>query len=246
MPTSHLAKQRLFILLSLADLVLTWWLLVRSGDVVAEGNPIAAWSLHCFGWLGLIAFKVGIILVVLGLVKIIHGSRPRVGGRVLDFGCVVLAGVVLYSLSLCPATLQASEARLADVLQETRAYQDRLNQANARESQARIAFWCLFERLAGGVADEEYRLDEAAGLLMATEYMQNATWLQALATVSPGRPPRECLAARLVLHLILVRDHESRAQARQLAVRLVTELENTYGQPAPDRLVREINALPAE
>ena len=54
----------LFIALSGADLFLTWRLLSSRGSAVYESNPVAAWFLGRFGWMGLTAFKAVAVLVV--------------------------------------------------------------------------------------------------------------------------------------------------------------------------------------
>jgi hypothetical protein len=105
----HPGKQLLFALLSLIDLSLTWWLLSRSGGQVYEGNPVARWWLANHGWLGLAVFKVGGVLLVVGLAAVISHYRPRAGGRVLGFACAALTVVVLYSASLCRGIPEALE-----------------------------------------------------------------------------------------------------------------------------------------
>ena len=80
-------KQLLFVVLSLADLALTWWLFTSSNGQVDEANPLARWWLAQFGWLGLAAFKAGVVVLVVGLAGLIGRSRPRTAGRVLDLGC---------------------------------------------------------------------------------------------------------------------------------------------------------------
>src|SRR4051794_8336733 len=97
----HPRKQLLFVLLSLADLSLTWWLVDRSGGQVYESNPLASWWLRSYGWFGLAGFKVGEVFLVLGLAVVIAHSRVRAGARILEFACTTLGFLVLYSVSLC-------------------------------------------------------------------------------------------------------------------------------------------------
>ena len=54
---THPRKQLLFILLSLVDLALTWWLLAHSYGQVYEANPVARWWLMRYGAAGLAGFK---------------------------------------------------------------------------------------------------------------------------------------------------------------------------------------------
>jgi hypothetical protein len=94
---SHPRKLALFAALNLADLALTWHLVGRGGGAAYESNPVAAWWLVSFGWAGLAGFKLAAVGVVAALALVVSRSRPRVGGRLLAFGCSALLGVVLYS-----------------------------------------------------------------------------------------------------------------------------------------------------
>jgi hypothetical protein len=67
---------------------------------VYESNPIAAWWLASYGWGGLVAYKLAILMVVGGLVAGIARWRPRTGELILVFACGAQSTVVLYSLFL--------------------------------------------------------------------------------------------------------------------------------------------------
>lgn len=96
----HPCHLTLFFALSAADLVLTWWLVVHTGNEVYESNPVAAWWLARYGWAGLTVFKGMAVLLVTGLATLISVSRPQSGGRVLAFGCAAVGAVVCYSTFL--------------------------------------------------------------------------------------------------------------------------------------------------
>jgi DNA-directed RNA polymerase specialized sigma24 family protein len=96
-------KQLLFLIVSLADLALTCWLLRHSDGQIYEANPIARWWLVRFGAAGLACFKGAVVLLVLTLADFIARRRPRAAGRILVFGCVSTVLVVVYSAALCPA-----------------------------------------------------------------------------------------------------------------------------------------------
>src|SRR5438552_959845 len=98
--TLHSGKLLVFAALSFADFMLTAHLLQRNGGHVYEGNPIASAWLNSYGWAGLAMFKSLMVLLVVGLCLVISRHRPRVGGRVLQLGCFVTGGVVLYSCFL--------------------------------------------------------------------------------------------------------------------------------------------------
>jgi hypothetical protein len=89
-----------FVLLNLADLFLTWKLMHASGGQVIESNPVAAWWLAAYGWAGMTAFKLGMLLVVGSLVGGIACLRPRAGELLLVFGCGAQSAVVLDSVFL--------------------------------------------------------------------------------------------------------------------------------------------------
>src|SRR5205823_2460235 len=57
------ASLPLFLILSVADLLLTWFLVGSGNGPVYEANPAAAWALSRFGWAGLAAVKVASVLV---------------------------------------------------------------------------------------------------------------------------------------------------------------------------------------
>jgi hypothetical protein len=97
---AHPGKLLAFVLLSLADLFLTWLLVSGSDGEVYESNPVAGFCLNLFGWLGLGVYKFLSVTLVSTLVLIISRSRPRAGGRILVFACVSLTAVVLYSCFL--------------------------------------------------------------------------------------------------------------------------------------------------
>jgi hypothetical protein len=108
---THPRKQLLFVVLSLADLTLTCWLLGHSEGQVYEVNPVAGWWLARHGAAGLAGFKGAVVLLVLTLTAVISRRKPQTAGRILTFGCVSLIFVVLYSVALCPAACHLPEER---------------------------------------------------------------------------------------------------------------------------------------
>jgi hypothetical protein len=114
--TGHPGKLALFVLLSVADLALTWWLISGTGGEVYESNPVADFLLRAYGWLGLGVFKFAVVMLVSTLVLVISRSRPRAGGRILLFACSMLACVVLYScfltweVGLSPPAIRSGQA----------------------------------------------------------------------------------------------------------------------------------------
>lgn len=216
-PSAHPRKQLLFVLLSLADLLLTWWLLDHSRGQVYERNPIALWWLTHHGWLGMIAFKASVVLLVLGLAAIISRSRPRSGGFVLRFACSALLLVVFYSASLCQTVSRNPVARSAAA---ARTIEEKMQQARAY----RATLTALCEELIAG----RCTLRQAAQRLGRTPQGNDPAWRRTLATVNPGRSFQECLAGDIICFAVSSRTN---AEAAQLLARFEKDYEFTYGRP---------------
>ncbi len=229
----HPARFGLYITLSLADLVLTCILLTRAGDVVGEANPFANWWLRQFGWVGFAVFKGSLVGAVLGLVAAIAWLRPLLAVRLLDFACLSVGSVVLYSLCLLPAVLPSMEDQQAAQLS---AELEEWNQEQKRDVRQNAAYWALFTRLTDAVVTGEYSLDEAAELLLLTPRLQDPIRLRNLGARDPGRPPRELLA------LVLIRRVKAQSAAvwesagRKHIARLLRDFQQIYGAPIPDDL----------
>jgi len=95
-----------FMLVNFLDAAFTWILLTRgnrSGDgglTFVETNRIAGYFLNHWGLKGLFAFKLALVafVCVVGLtIALRHEERAR---SVLNFGTLVVTGVVLYSVWL--------------------------------------------------------------------------------------------------------------------------------------------------
>src|SRR4051812_8045155 len=94
-----------FVVLSLLDLGLTWYLLEMQGECFYEANPIAAGVLANWGWWGLAGYKLTCASTVLTAGLIVSRRRPRVARRLLALACPVVAVVVAYSLVLLTRNL---------------------------------------------------------------------------------------------------------------------------------------------
>jgi hypothetical protein len=86
--------------LSVADFLLTWWLISSTGGIVYESNPLAGWLLNRYGWLGLAAFKAVAVSAVVGSAAALCLRRRPAGEHVLTFACSATGAVVLYSCLL--------------------------------------------------------------------------------------------------------------------------------------------------
>lgn len=89
----------LFLLLSIADLVITYYLLNLSPDFY-ESNPIANWFFKHWNIAGMTFFKFGVVAFVITIAEFVERKRPGFGKFVLITGCLVTAAVVVYSIRL--------------------------------------------------------------------------------------------------------------------------------------------------
>ena len=93
----------LYVVLSVADFVLTFALLKLSDGFAYESNPIAAACLTHHGWGGLAAFKATVGFVGL--------KRKWLGAMLAVYGCSVLVSVILYSNQLIAEARQHISTR---------------------------------------------------------------------------------------------------------------------------------------
>jgi hypothetical protein len=226
----HPRKLVLFTLFSLADLVLTWLLLQRGDGVVYESNPVAGWWLAAFGWAGLAGFKVGTVLLVTALAILISRHRPLVGGRVLDFGCSLLAVVIGYSCYL---------AHLDTRAEETPREASELAQANARmeaETNRGAEYRSLMQELTGDLIASRCSLVEATTRLRNNAKAKDPNWLDRLQRCYGRTNNEECLAINLIVQSLSQQRDDPAATAR-LFRRLETEFRASYGVECPGNLL---------
>jgi hypothetical protein len=99
-PASPIGSEGLLlVVLSLADLLLTYRLLAM-GTVFYEGNPVARWVFDRWNVAGLIAYKFGLVALVVVLGHVIELRRPGWGRAVVLFGCLAAAVVFVQGLRL--------------------------------------------------------------------------------------------------------------------------------------------------
>lgn len=96
------AETALYLLLSIADLLITYFLLRQQGEQVqfVEANPVARSILHHWGIKGMIYFKFGMVAFICVIVQIIARYRPFTARLVLLFAIVMMIYVVVYSVRL--------------------------------------------------------------------------------------------------------------------------------------------------
>jgi hypothetical protein len=222
-----LRKLLLFAVLNLTDFGLTWYLLRAGGGEVYESNPVAAWWLAHYGWLGLAGFKAATVALAAGLGVLVFLRRPQAGHRLLGFGCAALAAVVLYSAYLCddlrrrPAGLDSAEVAR---LQESEA---RLDVGLRRAGTFRDVLAAAADDLRGG----RCALEEAVGRLAATEQANDTAFMRRFQIYYPGRGERECLALALVNHIRWEQD--ASAAGATFRRDLEAQFLALYGHPIP-------------
>jgi len=97
-----------FVLVNVLDYLMTYIVLYTShmhGSPLQlrliESNPIAAYFINHWGPLkGLLGFKLGMVVAICLITQRIALRQPRTAKLVLNFGTLVTAVVVIYSLSL--------------------------------------------------------------------------------------------------------------------------------------------------
>ena len=223
----HPTKQLSFVLLSLADLVLTWALIRDDLGHVYESNPVAAWCLHRQGWAGLAMFKVLMVLTSIGLSIAISRRRPRTGGSILILGCVITACVVLYSSYLyLDVTLTGADDELRQVHEQIAQSRSKLDRV--------MRFHRLQELLADELASGRRSLSEALAEYEPASHVQTGAWLDELRRSDPSRSLRESLAVHLMSLSLAKRTNDPQA-ARVLAQRLEDEYRSLFGTPPSRR-----------
>ncbi|WP_145259037.1 DUF5658 family protein [Calycomorphotria hydatis] len=94
----HAGLIRIYLLVSLADLVMTYFLL-RTGSF-HEANPIARWFLYGWGIRGMVYYKFTLVAIVCAISQFVARQREELGRFVLQVGIAVTFGVVCYGLTL--------------------------------------------------------------------------------------------------------------------------------------------------
>jgi hypothetical protein len=221
---SHPTKSLIFLALSFADLVLTWLLLGQSTGEVYESNPIANWWLARYGWSGLIGFKASAVLLVMGLGLVISWHRPRLGGRVLEFGCFAVAAVVLYSMGLVGQQFLAAEGESPRLAEEQMP-----GELLCRPS---VDFDKLRERLSYDLVAHRRTLEDAARALAETNTGRNPIFQNSMARLYPDLTFTASLAANLVKFTIATAPGDA-TDVRRLAEALLSEFHASYATTPP-------------
>lgn len=90
LPLEH--ETCLFLLVNLADFVVTAWLIHAAG--FREANRLAVWVLQHWGWRGLLAYKFGLVAAVCLLTQAIARRHAETSRRLLQGATVLFAAVL--------------------------------------------------------------------------------------------------------------------------------------------------------
>ena len=93
LPLEH--ETSLFILVSVLDVLMTWYLL--SGGTHIEANPVAAYFIQRWGGSGIVLFKFTLVTFVCIVSQVVARKNISTGRKILQFGTAVVACVVIYS-----------------------------------------------------------------------------------------------------------------------------------------------------
>ncbi len=215
-----------FFLLGVADLGFTWKLIHGGHGHVYESNPVAGAWLESYGWTGLAVFKALAMLLVALSAVYVSWHRPRTARRILTLGCLVTAGVVIYSAFLLHSLDGHAAAGLDDEVRRTQRIARKLDRALQQER----AYYSLVQRLGQDLMTGRSSLADAVQELAGSDKARDVRWLDRLRDCYPGRTDTECLALHLSFRT-LRQAQETGAPWKPVAARLETDFEMNYGQP---------------
>jgi hypothetical protein len=110
----------IFLVMSLADLVLTWRLVSADNSEVDEINPVALWVLQNAGWTGLAAYKLTLASMI-GVAAMMISRRKQIAGNsVIMFGCGAQASVVITGFLLLQGSKPHGNECLPEVMPDHR------------------------------------------------------------------------------------------------------------------------------
>ena len=88
----------IFILVNALDVFMTYLLLVTGN--FRESNQLANYFIAGWGIKGMVYFKFTLVAVVTVIAQIVARKKMSTGRNLLNFGSLIVAGVVIYSIAL--------------------------------------------------------------------------------------------------------------------------------------------------
>jgi hypothetical protein len=211
----------LLLLLNAADFALTRFLCAGETGVY-EANPVAAWWLLHYGWLGLAGFKFATVLLVVGIATVLMRRRPRLGRGVLALGCAA-AAIAVFVGGYLAGTAGLRDRQLAATEASDDAEAGRLNGELARGHDYRTVILHESDMLAA----DQSTLADSIERLAATDKASDPNWLSLLRHSFGPLEVRQCLALNLV-EMTLTR-HYQHPEFAGVSERLFRELREICG-----------------
>ena len=188
-----------FFLLSLADLLLTGWLLGEEGTFF-EANPLAAWCLDRFGWWGLAGLKALSFLLAAGGLSVLARRRPRLARGTLALGCLAVALVVYHG-----ATLATAAPHLRQQYRRAQAALTRAESQTRRFDDAAATRRMYHERLSGlsrDILSGRRTLEAAVSDLEGLGFPSRLGWNKLPQRMFGGKTSRQILEDQLLGQLL--------------------------------------------
>lgn len=88
----------IFILVNALDVFMTYLLLVTGN--FRESNQLANYFIAGWGIKGMVYFKFALVAVVTVIAQVVARKKMSTGRNLLNFGSLIVAGVVIYSFAL--------------------------------------------------------------------------------------------------------------------------------------------------
>jgi hypothetical protein len=220
----------LFVLLSVADLLLTGYLLGDPAADAYEANWLAAHVLGQYGFGGLVVYK-GLLVALAGAVIWRVGSHHLSAARCLGaFACAATGLVVLYSLALVAGLApKAPATEIRDV-----ATLEREQLALGRRLELRKAFSAVLERWQTDLASGRCTMSEALAALSTWDEARRLARLVACWCPGSDASDDEYLAAMVVRGTLCLLKLEGSGPARGRAERLFYGYLKRYGESLAD------------
>ncbi len=207
----------LFVLLSLADFGLTWFLIEQPDPGIYEGNPAARWWLAVYGWMGLFTYKAATVLTAALIVGLIAQKRPRLAAHVMAFACLALTATVVYSGALAVLRSPTEDVVVGPIFEAATDHGEYLE---------------LLDGLRKDVAAGRTSLRDAARTLEQCAWARNPEFARTRGVVYPGRREDECFGAILLIAAVSSLPNAD-PQTRPITERLLGEFEAAFGTTAP-------------
>lgn len=183
---------KLFVVLSLADLGLTAWLLTFHPNWVVESNPVANWWLSTLGIPGMALFKATTVLVVgLACQRMIQHRRLALSRAVLSGACLTVLAVVGYSVYL-----GACVEKISDEMADLQKHDDALEVKRAKMAEYRE----LVNQVCQDLQTNRTTLKTAVERLVRTEHAQDPTWTTQMKLHYGSESLSLCVAMNLITH----------------------------------------------